>query len=381
MSIAYFDAFAGIAGDMILGAMLDAGLPLKHLQRSLQALRLRGYRLERRTERRNGLGGTKLYVRIAAAADHDRSYVEIDQLLRRSRLPRPVTTMARDIFLALARAEARAHRTTVRRVHFHEVGAIDAIVDIVGAAIGVAWFGFDAIHCSPLPMTRTLVTTAHGRWPIPAPATLDLLRGKPVLVSPVQAELVTPTGAAIVTTVAAAFGSNPLRQIKTVGYGLGDRSYREVPNALRLMIGDGERLIAVEANIDDMNPECYEYLIEQILAAGALDVTLRPVLMKKRRPGAQLQVLCDEDLRAKVSAVILRESTSFGVRFYPVARQTLRRELRRVATKFGAVPVKLGWLGDELFQISPEYEACKQVARRRRVPLKEVYRVAAAAVK
>lgn len=387
MTTAYVDCFAGVAGDMILGALCDCGLPLPYLERELRKLGLTGYRLHRRIERRAGLGGVNLLVEVAADAathGHGRGYRTIDRLIGRSRLVPPVRTLAREIFHRLARAEARAHRMPIDRVHFHEVGAIDSIVDIVGAAIGLHFFQFDAVYASPLPMTRGFIRTAHGRYPVPAPATLELLKGVPVVPAVVRGELVTPTGAAVLTTVAKGFGASPLRRVTKVGYGLGDRHFPHLPNALRLMIGEGAPLVAIEANIDDANPQIYEYLIEQLLGAGALDVTVRPVWMKKRRPAAQVQVLCEEADREALVRRILRETTSFGVRYYPVERQTLHREMKTVRTAFGPVRVKLGYVGSTQngtapIQASPEYEDCKRLARVKHVPLREIYRLAIAA--
>lgn len=387
----YFDCFAGIAGDMILGAMCDAGLPLAHLERALRRLDVRGYRLWRRVERRGALGGVHLVVDVAHAPHHHHDwhahhhYPEIHRLIGRSRLPKPVRQLAQAIFHRLALAEAKAHRVPVRRVHFHEVGAVDSIVDIVGAAIGFHYFDFAAVYSSPLPISRGFVRSAHGRLPVPPPATMELLTGVPLVTAPVRAELVTPTGAAILTVVAAGFGECPLRVVERVGYGLGDRHFRQVPNALRLMIGEGAPVVAIEANIDDSSPQLYEYLIEELLRAGALDVTVRPVLMKKRRPAVQVQALCEEAARAAVTRSLLRETTSFGVRYYPVERCMLAREMRPVRTKYGVVRVKIGSTGPragegEVVQSAPEYEDCKHLARKCNVPLREIYRVALAAI-
>lgn len=399
MTIAYFDCFSGVAGDMILGALCDAGLPWSHLTRELRKLDLHGYRLRRTIERRGALGGVNFVVDVDAthrhhphthshshshSHDHERHYPEIHRLIGRSRLPLPVRQCAQEIFHRLAQAEARAHRMPIAKVHFHEVGAVDSIVDIVGAAIGLHYFDFTAIYASPLPITRGFVHTAHGRLPIPPPATMELVKGVPIVKSPVKAELVTPTGAAILTTVVRDFGECPLRVVERVGYGLGDHHYPQVPNALRLLIGEGAPVVAVEANIDDASPQIYEYVIEELLRVGALDVSVRPVLMKKRRPAAMIQVICEEDKRAAVTQTLLRETTSFGVRYYPIERQMLAREIRSVRTKYGAVRVKYGYTGVRVgegacVQVAPEYEDCKRLARAKRVPLREIYRLALAA--
>lgn len=392
MSIAYFDCFSGIAGDMTLGALCDAGLPLPYLQRELRKLGIGGYRLRRRRDYRGAIGGTKVIVDIPADDHHHRHYTDIRRLIARSRLGVPVKEMAQAIFLRLARAEGRAHRIPIDRVHFHEVGAIDAIVDIVGAAIGLAYFGFDAIYASPLPLMvsrsnhRGFILSAHGRLPLPPPATLELLKGVPIVRAPVKAELVTPTGAAIITTVAKGFGECPLRTIQTIGYGLGSSDFRAIPNALRLCIGAGAPTIAIEANVDDSSPQIYDYLIDELLNRGAIDVTIRPVVMKKRRPAVCLHVICEESVRERLIQCIFRETTSFGVRYYPIERRMLTREIRTVRTKYGPIRVKCGWAGShagngELVQVSPEYEDCKRLARAKGVPLREIFRLAQEAVR
>jgi pyridinium-3,5-bisthiocarboxylic acid mononucleotide nickel chelatase len=377
--IAYFDCFAGIAGDMILGAMIDAGLPLAHLQESLRPIQLPSYAIHHVIGRRKGLGGSDVTVEVTGADTHARRYVEILEILSSSGLDSVIKDRALAIFERLAVAEARAHRTDIQDVHFHEVGMTDAIVDIVGAVIGFQFFQFDAIYFSPLPVTRGFVNSAHGRWPLPAPAALELVRDVPLVAPTIAAELVTPTGAAIITTMGTPSESCPLRRVTTTGYGLGDQDFAEFPNALRLMIGEGERLIAVEVNIDDMNPEFYEHVIDRLIAVGAIDVAVRPVTMKKRRPGMQIQLLCEESLRGPIEKVILSETTSFGLRYYPVDRTMLSREVRAVETPYGQIPVKYGWLDGECLQVSPEYEVCRKIATREGVALKEVYRLASAA--
>lgn len=378
--IAYFDCYSGVAGDMILGAMLDTGLPFSYLKRELAKLYIGGYKLVRRIERRGVVGGVNLQVVSKPTTNNrrpttnDQRYKNIRRLILKSSLNKNTRNISLAIFETLAHAEAHVHRTLVDQVHFHEVGAIDSIVDIVGAAIGFDYFGFDEIYSSPLPITRGWVTCRHGKMPVPAPATLEILKGVPIVSSPVKAEIVTPTGAAVLKTVVKSFGENPLREIEKIGYGHGDNHYKEIPNSLRLMIGEGENLIIIEANIDDANPQIYEYVIEELLALNASDVVVRPVYMKKRRPAAQLQVLCRGDLKKKIIDKILKETPTFGVRYYPVERVILDRKFKTVQTKYGAIRVKMGFLDGNLIKTVPEYEDVKKLARQNSVPLVEIYK-------
>ncbi len=377
--IAYFDCFSGAAGDMILGSMIDAGMPISYLKRELKKLPLHGYKITTKIERRGALGGVNLTVAINekeprkhSHRHHHASLSVITKMISSSRLSPRVKKMSIEIFETLGRAEAHVHRTKLEDVHFHEVGAIDSIVDIVGSAIGFDYFNFDAVYASPLPVARGWINCQHGRIPLPAPAALEILKGVPLVKSPVKAELVTPTGAAILKTVAKFFGENPLRVVESIGFGHGDRNFKEMPNSLRLLIGEGERLLAVEANIDDMNPQIYEYLIERLLESGAIDVTVAPVLMKKRRPAQRLHVLCNESELEQICRVMIEETTTLGVRYYPVERKMLTRKIETVATKFGKVRVKTGMLGEKIFNVAPEYEDCKKIARSKKIPLKAV---------
>ena len=372
--IAYFDCFSGVAGDMVLGALLDAGLPFALLQKELLKLPIKGYVLKRKTARRGVIGGVDVRVDIrSVSSHHHRSYKDIVRMIEESRLNKRVKKLSLDIFDTLAAAEARVHRKRKLDVHFHEVGAIDSIVDIVGAAIGFDYFKFDQIFASSLPMTKGFVTCQHGRIPMPAPATLEILKDVPVYQSPVKAEPVTPTGAAILKTIVDKFNFNPIGTVHKTGYGLGDHDYRQVPNCLRLVIGMGAPLVVFEANIDDMNPQFYDYVIDKLLKQGAIDVTLREVIMKKRRPGVLLQCLCAERDRQRLINTVLRETTTIGVRYYHVSREVLERKTVRVKTKYGLVNVKLSLLGKEVLNLSPEYEDCKRIAGSKGVPIKKVY--------
>ena len=377
--IAYFDCFAGVAGDMVLGAMNDAGLPLNYLKRELRKLPLHGYEIKTVIERRGALGGVNLTVAIDekkfckhSRSHHHASLSSIKKMIKSSRLSARVKKTAIEIFETLGKAEAHVHRTKIDDVHFHEVGAVDSIVDIVGAAIGFEYFDFDEIFASPLPVARGWINCQHGRIPLPAPASLEILKGVPLVKSPVKAELVTPTGAAILKTVVKSFGENPIRVIETIGFGHGDRNFKEMPNTLRLITGEGERLLAVEANIDDMNPQIYEYLIERLIEGGAVDVTIMPVLMKKKRPAQRLHVLCNESELEKIAGVIIEETTTLGIRYYPIERKMLTRKIDVVKTQFGKVRVKTGTIGEKVFNVAPEYEDCKKIARAKKIPLKTI---------
>ncbi len=418
LMIAYFDCYSGIAGDMVLGAMLDAGLPFAHLKRELKKLPLRGYELKRSIERRGVVGGVNLQVIYNPPSPpftkggkllsppfekggtggicHHTTFKYIRRMINSSKLSQNVKDVSIQIFETLARAEAHVHRAKIDDVHFHEVGATDSIVDIVGVAIGFDYFKFDKIFSSPLPVILHplkkgghlshpplkkggrggFIKCAHGNLPIPAPATLEILKGVPLTLSPVVEEIVTPTGAAIIKTVASDFCENPIRKILGTGYGLGDKDLKDIPNGLRLVLGEGERIIVIEANIDDMNPQIFDHLIELLLKNGAIDVAVFPALMKKRRPASVLQVLCLEGLKDRLCRLIFKESTTIGVRTYPVDRRVLERETKRVRTRYGTVRVKVSRLDGEMVNISPEYEDCKKLAIKKNVPLKEILRVA-----
>lgn len=372
--IGYFDCYSGVAGDMIVGAMLDAGLPFNHLNSELKKLHLHGFLLKKKIDRRGVIGGTKFIVDIRHDHHHHHtSYKEIIKMISASRLSKKTKILSKEIFYTLAKAEARIHRKNINDVHFHEVGAIDSIVDIVGASIGFDYFKFEQIYSSPLPVTRGWVKCEHGKIPVPAPATLEILKDVPITPSPVKDEIVTPTGAAILKTVTCQFGESPIRIVKKIGYGLGDKSFKEIPNALRLITGIGEELVVIEANIDDMNPQFYGYLIEKLLAGGAIDAAVLPVFMKKRRPAGMIQVITNSDNRKKLSDLLLGETTTFGVRFYPIEREILDRKFEEIKTKFGNVNAKAGFLNGKRIKLVPEYEDCLSLAKKHNVPLSKIY--------
>jgi pyridinium-3,5-bisthiocarboxylic acid mononucleotide nickel chelatase len=380
MKLAYFDCFSGISGDMTLGALLDAGCDLQHLRDELRALQVPGWELSAEKVWKNGMAATCARVKTDDQQRH-RSLNAILEILKNSPLQPPVRDRATAIFQKLGEAEARVHHVPLEKIHFHEVGAVDAIVDIVGACIGFNALGIDKFACSPLNVGGGTAQMAHGVVPVPAPATANLLQGKPTYSNGVQRELVTPTGAAIVATLCDSFGPQPPMSVSAIGYGAGTADIEGQPNVLRLMIGDAaekavpgydQEITVIEANLDDMNPQIYGYFQEKALAAGALDVFATPVQMKKNRPGTLLTVLCrPEDVQALMS-LIFAETTTFGVRTYSAQRRVLPRESVKVDTKFGEVRVKLSRVNGHVLHVTPEYDDCRKLAEEKKVPLQRV---------
>jgi uncharacterized protein (TIGR00299 family) protein len=369
MRIAYFDCPSGASGDMVLGALVDAGCELGALEDALARLEVGGWALEARTVQRGGLRGTHLAVRT----DPARRFGALAEMLRpieRSTLPAGVKTRAAAVLRRLAEAEARVHRVPVEAVHFHEVGALDTLVDVVGAVAGLDALGVEAVHVSPLPLGGGTVDTAHGRLPVPAPATAELMRGFSVYDNGIAAELVTPTGAAILTTLGTP-GRLPPMTLERIGWGAGTREL-PVPNLLRVLVGlpapgaaddaDLETLVAVETTIDDMSPQLYEPLVERLLSAGALDVYLTPVVMKRSRPGTVLTALARPELAERLAETLFRETPTIGVRWSEVRRRRLPRELVRVPTSVGPVTFKVSRLGGRIVTVTPEFEEVRRIA-------------------
>lgn len=410
----YLDCFAGIAGDMTLGALLDLGVPEEAVRSALARLPLSGYTLRTSKVLRGGLTGCKVQVEVQAPLahvhDHDHDhhdhdaphghahgahphvhYAEIRTMLTGAELPEDVLRRALAIFDPIARVEAAIHGVPVTEVRFHEVGAVDSIVDIVGTAAALSWLRPRRVLCRTVPLGHGAVRTAHGLLPVPAPATLALLCGVPVESGdlPAPAELTTPTGAAILAGCVDGYGLIPPMTILGMGWGAGDRELLDRPNLLRAIAGTevqgaqdipgDNACLVLSANLDDMNPELCEPLLDALLQAGARDVWFQPVLMKKNRPGVMLSVLCDPSLREALSALILRESTTLGVRYHSVERTTLSRTFEDVATPYGAVRMKLGIRDGAVWNAAPEYESCRARAREHGVPIKAVYAAAIAA--
>jgi len=380
VKVAYFDAFSGLSGDMTVGALLHLGVSLEALRAELAKLPFSGYCLSQAQRSHSGIRATKFDVAVSEPLG-ERSFRTIARLLRESDLLPQVKETALRIFTVLAEAEGRVHGIAPAAVHFHEVGAVDAIVDIVGAAFGLHALGIEKVYASALPMGKGLVPSRHGVLPIPAPATVELLKGLHVRLEDGDAELVTPTGAAIVAAVAQQ-GAVPPLELTAIGYGAGERTLPDRPNLLRVLLGNtietprAEQLLVLETNIDDLNPELYEYVMERLFAAGARDVFLLPIHMKKNRPGVLLWVLGEVVDREKLSALIFAETSTLGIRSYPVTRVALRRESKQVVTPYGTVRVKLAHGPDGRVNVAPEYEDCKRLAREKDVPLKVVYEAA-----
>jgi uncharacterized protein (TIGR00299 family) protein len=380
MKLAYFDCFSGISGDMTLGALVDAGCDVEHLRSGLRGLQVSGWELSAEKVWKNGLSATYIRVKTDDRQKH-RSLSAILQLLRDSQLAPQVGERASAIFQKLGEAEARVHDVPVEKIHFHEVGAVDAIVDIVGACIGFHVLGIEQFACSPLNVGGGTAKMAHGVLPVPAPATAKLLQGKPTYSSGVQRELITPTGAAIVATVCDVFGPQPPMTVSAIGYGAGTVDLEGQPNVLRVMIGEAaektvpgydEEIAVIEANLDDMNPQIYGYFLDKALAAGALDVYTTPVQMKKNRPGTLLTVLCKPQDANALMSLIFGETTTFGLRTYRAQRRTLPREHVSVATSFGVVRVKVSRVNGRILHVAPEYDDCRKLAVEKNVPLQRV---------
>jgi uncharacterized protein (TIGR00299 family) protein len=382
MRIAYFDCFSGVSGDMILGALVDVGLDPDLLRDQLARLPLGGYRLEVSRESRGHLWGTQVRVRLEVEEGAHRSCGQIREIISGTALPGPVKERSLAVVGRLAEVEGRLHGVPPDEVHFHEMGALDSIVDIVGACLGIHALEVGRIVASPLPMGRGFVRCGHGLLPLPAPATLGLLEGAPVYDGGQDRELVTPTGAALLSVLASEFGGVPGMRIERVGYGVGQHREDHPPNLLRVIIGRAEpalateKLLLLETSLDDMNPEVYGYLMERLFAAGALDVNIIATQMKKNRPGQLLRVLLPLGLREELIAILLSETTTLGVRCLEVERVSLPRTLIRVRTPFGFVPVKVARNPEGGHTVAPEYEVCRRAARRHQVPIRLVYEAA-----
>ncbi len=380
MKLAYFDCFSGISGDMTLGALVDGGCPVEHLRAELRGLEVPGWELSAEKVWKNGMAATYVTVKTEDQHKH-RSLSAILDILKNSKLAAPVCEHAAAIFTKLGEAEARVHDVPLEKVHFHEVGALDAIVDIVGACIGFHFLGIEKFACSALNVGGGTAKMAHGVLPVPAPATADLLQGKPTYSNGVQKELVTPTGAAIVATLCDSFGPQPLMSVSAIGYGAGTVDLEGQPNVVRIMIGEAvekavpgfdEEIAVIEANLDDMNPQIYGYFLEKALAAGALDVYTTPVQMKKNRPGTLLTVLCKPQDTQTLMSLIFAETTTFGARTYRAQRRTLPREFVSVSTDFGDVRIKISRVNGRILHVAPEYDDCRKLAVEKNVPLQRV---------
>jgi uncharacterized protein (TIGR00299 family) protein len=379
VKVAYFDCPSGAAGDMIMAALLDAGLPFEAFRAELRKLALSGWDLRRRDVMKGAFRATKVDVDIDTSAhQHHRSLADILAILAASPLAPGVKTRAAQIFERLADAEARVHGTTREAVHFHEVGAVDAIVDVTGGVLGLSMLGADAVYVSPLPLGGGFVEGAHGRMPVPGPGTAELLRGFPVVDTGVRAELVTPTGAAILTTLAQPALRIPPMIVSAIGYGAGTRDLPDTPNVLRCFVGDvvgaagAETIVQLETTIDDMSPQLYEPLIERLFETGAVDVFLTPVVMKRSRPGTVLTALCPRERVSEIARVLFEESSTIGVRWSEWQRATLAREMVTLTTTYGAIPFKVSRLEGRVVTVTPEFAEVARIARDKALPVREV---------
>ena len=378
---AYFDCYSGISGDMILGALVDLGVSPGKIRKALKTLDLNGYKLQTSKVQRGLIAGTKAHVKIEKVSHSHhkaRKYSDIKKLLANSDLSSTSKKNAMEVFRRIAEVEAAVHKTTIEKIHFHEVGAVDSIVDIVGGVVAIESLKLDRIYSSPLNVGEGFVECAHGCLPVPAPATLKLLKGIPTFSSGIKRELTTPTGAAMIGFYADQFGSLPAMKIIDDGYGAGDHIIPTMPNMLRVILGavdeeSDEDLVLIETNIDDMNPELYEAAMDSLFKAGALDVYLSPIIMKKSRPASKISVLSTERSRDIMTQVLLQETSSFGVRYYKVARTVLEREIKSVKTSYGPIKIKIGKLNGSTLQASPEYEDCKKTSKIKKVPVKNIY--------
>jgi uncharacterized protein (TIGR00299 family) protein len=388
MRLAYLDCSSGISGDMFLAACLDAGLSSQALQAELARLPLGPYEFKVERVLRGGLAGTHVEITAPGAQPH-RHLAPIEQMIEASALPARVKERSRAIFRRLGEAEAQLHDQPIERVHFHEVGAVDAILDIVGACAAIELLGIEELAASPLNLGSGRVLAAHGSLPVPAPATAELLRGIPVYSSGLEAELVTPTGAAMVSTLATGFGPLPPMKIEQIGYGAGSRELPGHPNLLRLMIGtrgsgfgvrgspsDHQAVAVIETTVDDMSPELYGYLVERALAAGALDISCTAVGMKKNRPGLEIRLLARPEQAEALADLVFAETTTLGLRISTAERRVLEREVVNVETPYGPIRIKVGRRGGEVVNAAPEFEDCRRAALDGGVPLKEVMEAA-----
>jgi uncharacterized protein (TIGR00299 family) protein len=388
MRVAHFDCFSGISGDMALGALIDAGASMTKVRAELKTLGLDGYAISSQKTSRSGIGATQFKVRLSKnVTQPHRHLTGIHKLIKSSGLSQRAKADAIAIFTRLGEAEAAVHGVPVEKIHFHEVGAVDSILDIVGAAVAINQLGIERVTSSTLPLGSGTVTISHGEIPVPVPATMKLLEGVPVYQSGVEQELVTPTGAAILTHYASSYTGFPAMTVDAVGYGAGSRVIEGKPNLLRVVIGEAdeatgaELMDVIETNIDDMRPELIGALFERFFEAGALDAYVAPLVMKKNRPGQLITVLCDPDKTAELVELLLTETTTFGVRTYRTQKHCLARTFQNVKTPYGEVTIKVGTLGGTVVSASPEFDSCRKAAKAKRVPLKEVYAAADAAAR
>lgn len=385
IKIAYFDCFAGISGDMCLGAVVDAGVDINLIKKELQKIPVKGFRLSHKKVLRSGISATKVDVILKGSMVKGRrskatKWKDIEKVIQTSRLSEKIKQKGLDVFKKIFEAEARVHGEPFDNVHLHELGGIDCIVDIFGTIIGLDILGIEKIYASPINLGSGSVKIEHGLLPVPAPATAELLKGYTVFSSGIPFELTTPTGAAIISGLNAEGSAFPRLVTEKIGYGAGNKDIEGVPNALRLFIGKeaGSEIIdsvaVIETNIDDMNPQIYDDVIEKLFRAGALDVFIENIIMKKCRPSVKLTVIADKKDIDLLADIIFKETTSIGLRFYDVKRKILNREVRHIKTEYGDVRLKIAQLNGKIANISPEYEDLKALSMKTHIPIKELAR-------
>lgn len=362
---------------MVIGALLDLGLDFNFLENELSKLNLKDYEIKTKKIVKNGIAATKFDVIETKQSHEERNLKEINEIIGSSGLGNEIKDTIKKIFLKIANAEAKIHNKPIDKIHFHEIGTIDTIIDVAGAVIGLKKLGIEKIYCSKLNVGTGFVEFSHGKFPVPAPATAEILKGVPVYNNNIKAELVTPTGAAIITAFASKFWEMPEMRVEKIGYGAGTKEL-EQPNVLRIFIGEpgkseNESINIIEANIDNMNPEIYPYAIDKLMENGALDAYLTNILMKKGRPAIKLSVLCEMKDTDKLCKIIFDETTTLGVRIFTAEKRKLDREIKIMKTKYGNARAKVSRLNNQIQNIMPEYEDCMKIAKKHKIPLKKVY--------
>src|SRR3989344_1407372 len=386
MKTIYFDCFSGISGDMVIGALLDLGLDFKFLEKELKKLKLQNYKLTAKKNVKNGISATKFNViefnKTYENNNHEyRNLKNINKIIDNSKLDKEIKNTIKKIFLKVAVAEAKVHNVPINKIHFHEIGAIDTIIDVAGAVIGLNKLGIEKIYCSKLNVGTGFVEFSHGKWPVPAPATAEILKGAPIYHNGIKSELVTPPGAAIITTLSDSFGEMPAMKLEKIGYGAGTKDLQQ-PNVLRVFYGEpdndfgnfDDKIMVMETNIDNMNPEVFPYVIERLMKNGALDAYTTPIRMKKNRIGIKITALSDKNHLDKLSKIIFEETTTLGIRVFPAGRKKLDRKIKTIKTTYGKIRIKISKLNGKIKNIIPEYEDCARVARKFKIPLREVYK-------
>jgi uncharacterized protein (TIGR00299 family) protein len=384
MKTAYLDCFSGVSGDMLVGSLLDAGLPFEELERIISGLNLDGYTISAKKEGRNNIFGTQFHVSLNEKHQKARYLKDIKEIIKRADIPLAVVEKCISVFEKLAKTEGEIHHISPDEIHFHEVGAIDSIIDIVASVVGIYLLGIEKLFVSRMPVGKGIITSAHGKIPLPSPATIALLEGIPIYDSGQEVEMITPTGAALITSLCSSFGPMPSMIVERVGYGVGSRTLADRPNLLRILIGNdidkqrSETVVVLESNLDDMSPELLGYLMDRLFDAGAKDVTFSHIQMKKNRPGIQLQVIGQSEDKDRLSNIIFKESTTLGIRFNYSQRSILTRGEMMVESPWGEMRVKKVSNQGGKTALLPEYEECRRVAKANNLALRDVYAWAAA---